>query len=138
MTLSRSKKRALGIRFSRKVCKPLRGELGKNHDAHTATVRGAVDIFEGEFFFRASESSNGVTRYEESERRADIAKRRFCDREMEDRRGVRVRRSVAAAMMYCAILLSHGNSHEWMMCRMKWMLDIEGVIVDGMPADEYI
>ena len=62
MTLSRSKNRALGIRFSRKVWRPLRGEVGKNQDAQTATVRGAVEILLGEFFLRASESSLGETR----------------------------------------------------------------------------
>jgi hypothetical protein len=54
MTLSRSKKRELGIRFSRKVCRPLRPSLGRNQDAQTATVRGAVEILDGEFFFRAA------------------------------------------------------------------------------------
>jgi len=62
MTLSRSKNREPGIRFSRKVWRPLRGEGGRNQDAHNATVLGAVEILEGEFFARASESSLGVTR----------------------------------------------------------------------------
>jgi len=68
MTLSRSKNRALGIRFSRKVWRPLRGEVGRNQVAQTGTVLGAVEIFEGEFFFRASANSFGVTRYEERDR----------------------------------------------------------------------
>jgi hypothetical protein len=72
MTLSRSKKRDCGIRFSRKVCRPLRGEVGRNQDAQTATVRGAVEILLGLFFLRASESCFGVTRYEERERRDNI------------------------------------------------------------------
>jgi hypothetical protein len=50
------------MRFSRKVCRPLRGEVGRNQDAQSGTVLGAVDIFDGEFFWRASESSLGVTR----------------------------------------------------------------------------
>jgi hypothetical protein len=62
MTLSRSKKRAVGIRFSRNVCRPLRGEVGRNQDAQTGTVRGAVEILLGEFFLSASESSFGETR----------------------------------------------------------------------------
>lgn len=62
ITLSRSKNRALGIRFSRNVCRPLREEVGKNQEAQTGTVRGEVDILEGEFFFNASDSSCGVTR----------------------------------------------------------------------------
>lgn len=62
LTLSRSKKREPGMRFSRKVCRPLRGEVGRNQDAQSGTVLGAVDIFDGEFFWRASESSLGVTR----------------------------------------------------------------------------
>jgi hypothetical protein len=62
MTLSRSKNRALGIRFSRKVCRPLRPSLGRNQVAQRGTVRGAVEILEGEFFFRAADSSEGVTR----------------------------------------------------------------------------
>ncbi len=56
------------MRFSRKVSRPLRPSLGRNHDAQTATVLGAVEILDGEFFLRASESSAGVTRYEERER----------------------------------------------------------------------
>jgi len=62
MTLSRSKNREPGMRFSRKVWRPLSGEVGRNQDAQTAIVLGAVDILEGEFFLRASESSLGVTR----------------------------------------------------------------------------
>ena len=54
MILSRSKKRAEGMRFSRNVWRPLRGDVGRNHVAHRATVRGAVDILDGEFFLRAA------------------------------------------------------------------------------------
>lgn len=61
-TLSRSKKRALGMRFSRKVCRPLRPSLGRNQVAQRGTVFGAVEILLGEFFFSDSESSAGVTR----------------------------------------------------------------------------
>lgn len=67
-TLSRSKKRLEGIRFSRKVWRPLRGEVGRNHVEQRATVRGDVEILEGGFFLRASESSEGVTRYDENDR----------------------------------------------------------------------
>lgn len=62
MTLSRSKNLEDGMRFSRKVSRPLRPSLGRNQDAQTATVRGAVEILDGEFFFKASWSSAGVTR----------------------------------------------------------------------------
>jgi hypothetical protein len=65
MTLSISKKRASGILFSRKVWRPLRGEVGRNQDAQTAMVLGEVEIFEGGECFRASASSLGATRYEE-------------------------------------------------------------------------
>jgi len=86
MTLSRSKNREDGIRFSRKVCKPLRPSLGRNHVAQTATVRGSVEILEGGFFFRAADSSAGVTRYDEKERGEDIlnsgrkVEREHCER----------------------------------------------------------
>jgi len=74
-TLSRSKKRAFGMRFSRKVCRPLRPSLGRNQLAQRGTVFGAVEILLGEFFFSASDSSAGVTRYEEKEREDAILKR---------------------------------------------------------------
>lgn len=54
MTLSRSKNLEDGMRFSRKVSRPLRLSLGRNQDAQTATVRGAVEILDGEFFLRAA------------------------------------------------------------------------------------
>jgi len=56
------------MRFSRKVCSPLRGEVGRNHVEQRGTVRGEVEILEGGFFLRASESSAGVTRYDEKGR----------------------------------------------------------------------
>lgn len=56
------------MRFSRKVWSPLRGEVGRNHVAQRGTVRGEVEILDGGFFLRASDSSAGVTRYEEKER----------------------------------------------------------------------
>lgn len=42
--------------------------MGRNHVEQRATVRGEVEIFEGGFFLRASESSEGVTRYDENDR----------------------------------------------------------------------
>jgi len=74
ITLSRSKNRALGILFSRNVCRPLSGELGKNQVAQTGTVRGEVEILLGEFFLRACWSSSGETRYEERAREDAILK----------------------------------------------------------------
>lgn len=62
MTLSRSKNRAEGMRFSRKVSRPLRPSFGRNQLAQRATVRGAVEILEGEFFLSAACNSVGVTR----------------------------------------------------------------------------
>lgn len=62
MTLSRSKNRADGIRFARKVSIPLRSSFGRNHVAQRGTVRGAVEILLGELALSASESSLGVTK----------------------------------------------------------------------------
>jgi len=68
MTLSRSKKRAEGMRFSRKVSRPLRPSFGRNQLAQSATVRGDVEIFPGGLFLSAALNSVGVTRYEERDR----------------------------------------------------------------------
>ena len=65
ITLSRSKKRALGIRLWRNVSRPLSGELGRNQVAQTGTVLGSVEILLGGFFLRDSWSSFGETRYED-------------------------------------------------------------------------
>jgi hypothetical protein len=42
--------------------------LGRNQLAQRGTVFGAVEILLGEFLLSASESSAGVTRYEENDR----------------------------------------------------------------------
>lgn len=68
MTLSRSKNLEDGILFARKVSRPFRSSLGRNHVAHKGTTLGEVEILEGGLFLSASASSAGVTRYEEKSR----------------------------------------------------------------------
>lgn len=62
MTLSRSKNREEGIRFARNASIPFFPAFGRNHVAQRATVRGEVEILEGELALSASDSSLGVTR----------------------------------------------------------------------------
>lgn len=50
------------MRALRKVSRPLRPSLGRNHDAQRATVLGDVEILVGGFWESASFSSEGVTR----------------------------------------------------------------------------
>jgi hypothetical protein len=80
MTLSMSKNLALGMRLALKVSMPLRPSLGRNQAAQRGTVRGSVEILfpGGGFFFNASLSSFGVTRYDEKDFRAFIFKGLLC------------------------------------------------------------
>ena len=78
------------MRDLRKESMPVRpsGSFGMNHAAHSGITRGEVEILVGGFFFRASLSSLGVTRYEEKEiwrvpgRWDDIAGRNKRDERM--------------------------------------------------------